>query len=211
MTSSLVSRRAVVAAAAGLAFGSGEAEADVRSVAILGDSITSGYGLPAHDALPARLQAELARIGAPARVIGAGVLGDTTAGGAARVDHAVPAGVDLCVVELGGNDFLHAAEPADIKANLQRIVRRLKARGVAVVLAGLKVPAMLNGPYAEGFNDAFTSVAVAERVTFLPDLLEGVVLNPELNQQDGVHPNAAGVARIAQRLAPLVARGLQAG
>ncbi|MFC3079334.1 arylesterase [Phenylobacterium terrae] len=181
-----------------------------RRVALLGDSITSGYGLPASQALPARLQAELARIGAPAKVIGAGRSGETTAGGAARVDRAVPKDVDLCVVALGGNDLLTGADPAQVQANLDRIVRRLKARGVTVVLAGVQVPPILGGAYAQGFNGAFARVAKAHGVLFLPDMLSGVALNPRLNQPDGIHPNAQGVAVIARRLAPLVARGLSA-
>lgn len=215
MTNSAVSRRDVLAAAAGLAVAAGvESEAQavaVRRVALLGDSITAGYGLPSSQALPSKLQSELARIGTPARVVPAGVNGDTTAGGAARVDRAVPAGVEVCVVALGGNDLLLGADPRAMRANLDRIVRRLKQRNVKVVLAGLRVPDLLGGTYAQDFNQAFASVARTHNVLFLPDLLEGVALNPSLNQRDGIHPNAAGVSVIARRLAPVVARGLQAG
>ncbi|WP_374472105.1 arylesterase [Phenylobacterium sp.] len=212
MNSSDPSRRGVLAAGLALAAAAGASEAaPVRKVAVLGDSITAGYGLPASQALPSRLQAELARLGAPVRVLPAGVNGDTTAGGAARVDRAVPAGVELCVVALGGNDLLTGADPAAVRANLDRIVRRLKARNVKVVLAGVRVPDLLGGRYARDFNQAFASVARTHGVLFLPNLLEGVVLNPDLNQRDGIHPNAAGVNLIARRLAPLVAQGLQAG
>ncbi len=215
MVSSLPTRRGLLAAGAALALapalGSRAGAAPARRVAVLGDSITSGYGLPASQALPARLQAELARIGQPARVVPAGVTGDTTAGGAARVDRAVPRDVDLCVVALGGNDLLLGAEPKAVRANLDRIVRRLKGRGVTVVLAGVRVPTLLGGAYAREFNGAFASVARTHSVLFLPDLLEGVALNPDLNQRDGIHPNAAGVTLIARRLAPLVAQGLRAG
>jgi acyl-CoA thioesterase-1 len=210
MSDSYPTRRAVVAAAAALTLPPAAQAAAVHRVAILGDSITSGYGLPARDALPSRLQTELARMGVPARIIPAGISGDTTAGGAARVDRAVPKGVDVCVVALGGNDLLLGAEPSAVKANLDRIVRRLKSRGVTVVLAGVRAPPLLDRAYVRAFNAAFASVASAQGVIFLPDLLEGVVLNPSLNQRDGIHPNAAGVAVIARRLAPLVARGLAA-
>jgi acyl-CoA thioesterase-1 len=210
MTRSDFSRRAVVAAAASLAAApvlDGAAHAvPTPRVTILGDSITAGYGLPASQALPTRLQGELMRLGATVRVIPAGVVGDTTGGGLARVDRAA-AGADVCVVALGGNDLLNGAHPDEVRQNLDAIVRRLKARGVTVVLAGLRIPALL-GPYALEFNDAFASVARAHRVLFLPDMLQGVVLNPDLNQPDGVHPNAAGVQVIARRLAPVVARAL---
>ncbi|HEX2558669.1 arylesterase [Phenylobacterium sp.] len=204
-----LSRRALIAA--GLAALAGPAlGAPARRVALLGDSIASGYGLPASQALPARLQAELARMGVPAKVIGAGRSGDTTAGGAARVDRAVPKDVELCVVALGGNDLLTGTDPSQVQANLDRIVRRLKARGVKVVLAGVQVPPILGGGYARAFNGAFAKVAKAHGVLFLPDMLSGISLNPNLNQPDGIHPNAQGVAVIARRLAPLVARGLSA-
>jgi acyl-CoA thioesterase-1 len=204
-------RRGVLAAALALAAAVPVRAAPAPRVAVLGDSITAGYGLPASQALPSRLQAELARLGAPARVLAAGVNGDTTAGGAARLDRAVPAGVDLCVVALGGNDLLLGADPKAVQANLDRIVRRLKARRVKVVLAGVRAPDLIGGIYAREFNQAFASVARTHGVLFLPDLLAGVALNPGLNQRDGIHPNAAGVNVIARRLAPLVARGLQAG
>lgn len=215
MASVVLTRRGLLAGGLGLALMPAldptARAAAPRRVAVLGDSITTGYGLPASQALPARLQAELARMGQPARVISAGVTGDTTAGGAARVDRAVPKDVDLCVVALGGNDLLLGAEPKAVRANLDRIVRRLKARGVTVVLAGVRVPTLLGGGYAREFNASFAGVARAHDVLFLPDLLEGVALNPQLNQRDGIHPNAAGVTLIARRLAPLVARGLRAG
>lgn len=212
MSSQSVSRRAVVTAAACLALAPAApalASSSEPRVAILGDSITAGYGLPAREALPARLQARLSRMGDAVRVISAGISGDTTAGGAARVDRAVPAGVKVCVVALGGNDLLNGEDPARMRANLERIVAKLKARGVTVVLAGLRVPAVLDGAYARAFDAAFQSVAKAQGLIFLPDMLAGVALNPALDQRDGIHPNAAGVDVIAKRLAPLVARALQ--
>lgn len=210
MTSKSLTRRNVVAAGAALAAAPAAAKA-APQVAILGDSITAGYGLPAAQALPARLRDELARMGRPVRILAAGVNGETVSGGARRVDRAVPAGVDVCVVALGGNDLLLGADPKRVRADLDAIIRRLKARGVNVVLAGVRVPALLGGTYARQFNAAFAETARTHGVIFLPDLLEGVALNPRLNQPDGIHPNAAGVGVIARRLAPLVARALPAG
>jgi acyl-CoA thioesterase-1 len=201
----------MIAAAAGLVAPPAAVAAPSRRVALLGDSITTGYGLPASQALPAALQAELTRLGAPARVQGAGVDGATVSGGASRVDRAAPRGTDVCVVALGGNDLLRGSDPAVVRRSLDAIVRRLKARGVRVVLAGVRVPSLIGGDYARAFNDAFAGVARAHDLIFLPDLLEGVALNPQLNQRDGIHPNAAGVTVIARRLAPLVARALRAG
>lgn len=184
------------------------AAAETR-VCLLGDSIAAGYGLPASQALPARLQQELSRQGVKARIVAAGVPGDTIAGGLKRLDRAVPKGVQACIVALGGNDLLVGADPAAMRRNLDQIVRRLRARGVTVILAGVRVPPVLNGEYGRRFNDAFASVAKAHGVAFVPDMLAGVALNPRLNQRDGIHPNAAGVEIIARRLAPVVARTLQ--
>lgn len=178
-------------------------------VTLLGDSITAGYGLRAAAALPARLQAELARLGAPARVRGAGVSGDTTADGLARVDFSVQGDTALCVVALGGNDLLQGLEPRLTRANLEQIVRRLKARHIAVVLAGLTAPRAIGAGYAREFDAVFPAVARDAGAVLYPDLLAGVARNPGLNQADGIHPNAAGVNVIAARLAPVVARSLR--
>ncbi|HEY9217020.1 MAG TPA: GDSL-type esterase/lipase family protein, partial [Phenylobacterium sp.] len=114
-------------------------------------------------------------------------------------------------VALGGNDLLNGADPRRVQANLDRIVRRLRQRGIPVVLAGVQVPSALGGEYARAFNAAFATVARTHKVLFLPDMLSGVALNPDLNQRDGIHPNARGVEVIARRLAPIVARGLKSG
>jgi acyl-CoA thioesterase-1 len=179
-------------------------------VTMLGDSITAGYGLPASAALPAQLRLALARLGVNAAVRGAGVSGDTTAGGLARVDFSVQPDTTLCVVALGGNDLLQGLDPRATRANLEAIVRRLKARGVGVLLAGIAAPPAIGAAYAADFDAAFASVARAEHVAFYPDLLAGVGRDNALKQRDGIHPNAAGAAVIARRLAPLVAKALRA-
>jgi acyl-CoA thioesterase-1 len=204
-------RRVFLLALAALALAGTAAAAPARPavVTILGDSITAGYGLRAADALPAQLQAALARRGVKAQVRGAGVSGDTTAGGAARVDFSVQPDTRVAVVALGGNDLLQGLSPQAMQANLTRIVRRLKARGVRVVLCGIHAPASLNAGYARDFNAVFPRVARAERVALYPDLLAGVELDRTLNQHDGLHPNARGVRIIAGRLAPVVARALR--
>jgi len=181
-----------------------------RIVTILGDSITAGLGLPAAQALPARLEAALAKAGAPARVRGAGVSGDTSAAGLARVDFSVQADTDLCVVALGGNDLLQGLDPKTTQANLDRIVKRLKARRIGVLLAGMQAPAAIGRGYARDFDAVFASVARQERVPLYPNLLDGVGQIINLNQRDGIHPNAQGVEIIAGRLAPVVARALKA-
>jgi acyl-CoA thioesterase-1 len=182
--------------------------APAKVVTILGDSITAGLGLPADAALPAQLHLALSRLGVANVVRGAGVSGDTTAGGAARVDFSVAADTAVVVVALGANDLLQGIEPRVMRANLDRILNRLAERRMRVVLAGIRAPTEIGRNYARDYDAAFASVAKAHRVAFYPDLLAGVARNPALNQADGLHPNAAGARVIAARLAPVVAHSL---
>jgi acyl-CoA thioesterase I len=206
----MLTRRLLIAAAAGLAaFPANAAPAKAPVVTILGDSITAGLGLAAGDALPARLQSALAAIGVSAVVRGAGVSGDTTAGGLARLDFSVQPDTRVCVIELGANDYLQSVEPKVMQANLTAIVRRLKARGVAVVLAGSNAPRTGSGAYGRAFDAVFPGVARAGGAILAADLLAGVEDRPGFRQADGLHPNAAGVKIIAARLAPAVARALR--
>lgn len=204
----LHTRRRAFALMAG-ALCAGAKAAPLPVVTILGDSITAGLGLPASQALPAQLQVALAKLGVPAIVRGAGVSGDTTAGGLARVGFSVQADTALCVVALGGNDLLQGVPPAETKANLVNIIGKLKARRIGVLLAGLTVPRTIGAGYARDFNAVFPAVAKAEHVPLYPDLRAGVGQNPALNQRDGIHPNAAGAAIIAGHLAPVVAKALR--
>ena len=202
-----LTRRTLLAAGV-VAAASPAIAAPVRTVTLLGDSITAGYGLAAADALPNQLSLVLAHIGAPVRVHGAGVSGDTTADALARVDFRVQADTGLCIVALGGNDLLQGVDPKVVKANLTAIVRRLKARKVRVLIAGMRAPAAIGAAYARDFDAIFPTVAKAEHVGLYPYLLDGVGGDPRLNQPDHIHPNPAGVKIIAQRLAPAVARAL---
>jgi len=185
------------------------AAANARIVTVLGDSITAGYGLAAADALPAQLALAMARLGTPAQVRAAGVSGDTSADGLARVGFSVQSDTQLCVVALGGNDLLQGVDPKTVHDNLTAIVRQLKARGIGVVLAGMRAPPAIGASYAKAFDAVFPAVARAERVTLYPFLLDGVASDGRLNQRDGIHPNAAGVRIIAGRLAPVVSRALK--
>ena len=179
----------------------GAAPVTLPVVTVLGDSITAGYGLPAAQALPAQLQGALARMGVHAVVRGAGVSGDTSAGGLARVDFSVQPDTSLCVVELGANDYLQSIPPEVMKRDLTALVRRLKARHIRVLLAGGTVPKSTAGEYAKAFNAVFPSVARSEGVALEPDFLGSVSSDPGLKQADGLHPNARGVVLIAERLA----------
>jgi acyl-CoA thioesterase-1 len=178
-------------------------------VTVLGDSITAGLGLSAADALPAQLQTALARLGVAAIVRGAGVSGDTSAGGLARLEFSVQPDTAVCVVELGANDYLQSIDPRETAGNLDQIVARLKARKIAVVLAAGTAPAHSAGDYGRAFDALFPKIAATRHVVLAPDFLAGVAGNPKLRQADGLHPNAAGVRIMAARLAPFVARALK--
>ena len=195
--------------AGGLAALAGPASAGrPKIVTMLGDSITAGLGLPQTQALPARLQGALAALGLAVVVRGAGVSGDTSAAGRARADFSVQPDTDVCVVALGGNDLLQGLEPRETRTNLLAIIRRLKARRIGVVLAGLTVPPAVGASYARDFDAVFPGLAHSEHVALYPNLLAG--LTPAQVQADGLHPNAAGVGIIARALAPVVARALKA-
>jgi acyl-CoA thioesterase I len=203
----LITRRSLVAAALAAP---GFARAARRPVVtLLGDSITAGLGLPAAQALPAQLQAALAKRGSTVLVRGAGVSGDTSAGGLARVDFSVRPDTDVCVVALGANDLLLGLEPRVTQANLDRIVARLQARRIGVVLAGIAAPRALGGAYARDFDAVFPAVARRRKASLYPNLLAGVGQVPRLNQRDGIHPNALGVKVIAEGLAPVIINALR--
>lgn len=179
-----------------------------KVVTLLGDSITAGLGLPGRDALPNQLHLALERLGVPNIVRGAGVSGDTTAGGAARMDFSIRPDTSVVVVALGANDLLQGLDTRTTRANLERILNRLRQRHMGVVLAGLRAPPELGRGYARDFDAVFSDIARRQRVALYPDLLAGVMRNRALVQSDGLHPNAKGVAVIARGLAPVVAKVL---
>jgi len=138
----------------------------------------------------------------------AGVSGDTTAGGLERVEFSVQRDTDLAIVALGGNDLLQGLDPKRTRSNLDAIVKKLKARKIAVLLAGIAAPSEVGGGYARDFNAIFSSLAKVHGVPLYPNLIEGVARKRDLNQPDGIHPNARGVQVITARLAPVVAKAL---
>jgi len=187
---------------------SGPAAAEARLVRILalGDSLVAGYGLPAEQGFVPQLKAALAKLGIKAEVQQGGVSGDTSAGGRARLSWALQAKPDIALVELGGNDGLRGLEPSQTKANLDDILRRLKAAKVPVLLTGMLAPPNLGKEYGAEFNAVFPALAKKYDVMLYPFFLDGVAANPKLNQPDGIHPNAEGVKIIAARIAPYVKR-----
>jgi acyl-CoA thioesterase-1 len=190
-----------------LVAGTGAARAQqARPVAIvaLGDSLTAGYQLPPGDAFPVKLQAALKARGLDVTVENAGVSGDTSAGGLERLDWAVGDGVDAVILELGANDALRGIDPAVTRRNLDEILARLKARGIAVLLTGMLAPPNMGPQFAAAFNPIFPELAAKHGVLFDPFFLEGVAAVRDLNLADGMHPNARGVDAIVARILPKV-------
>ncbi len=185
---------------------SGANAQQARPVAIvaLGDSLTAGYQLPPGDAFPVKLQAALKAKGLNVTVENAGVSGDTSTGGLERLDWAVGDGVDAVILELGANDALRGIDPAVTRRNIDEIVTRLKARGVAVLLTGMLAPPNMGPQFAAAFNPIFPDLAAKHGVLFDPFFLEGVAAEPSLNIADGMHPNARGVEAIVARILPKV-------
>jgi len=185
------------------------AERPVRIVA-LGDSLTAGFGLARQDAFPAKLEAALRARGIAVTIENAGVSGDTTAGGLTRLDWSVPEGTQGVILELGANDALRGLDPKAVRTALETIVKRLKARGIPVLLAGMLAPRNLGPDYARAFDPIYPDLAAAHDLLLYPFFLDGIATDRAFNQADGLHPTAAGVdaivARILPRVEELVAR-----
>jgi acyl-CoA thioesterase-1 len=180
-------------------------EAATRIVAY-GDSLTAGYGLAAAETFPAQLERALEAAGRKVTVINAGVSGDTTAGGLARLDWTLAEGADAMVLALGANDALRGIDPDATYANLDAVLSRLGERRVPVLLAGMLAPPNLGKDYGERFNAIFPRLAERHGVPLYPFFLDGVAMDPALNQADGLHPNGAGVAVLVMRITPHVLR-----
>lgn len=172
------------------------------SIVALGDSLTAGFGLDPGEAFPEQLESALRDRGLDVAVTNAGVSGDTASDGLARLEWSVPADADIVIVELGANDALRGIDPAVTRQALTKIVALLKGRGQTVLLAGMLAPPNLGPDYAGAFNSIYSDVAAQFDVPLYPFFLEGVAAERALNQADGMHPTAAGVARIVRAILP---------
>jgi acyl-CoA thioesterase-1 len=182
----------------------GQAEAKPVKILALGTSLTQGYGLPPGTEFPVQLQAALKRDGIEAVVINAGVSGDTSAGGLSRLDWSLADKPDVAIIELGSNDMLRGLPPEQTEKNLRAILTRLKAAKVKVLLTGMKAQRNLGADYVKSFDGIYPRLAKEYGLLFYPFMLDGVALQPKLNQADGIHPNPQGVKVIVARILPLV-------
>lgn len=177
--------------------------APIRIVAF-GDSLTAGYGLKPSEAFPAQLERALKEEGYQVEVINAGVSGDTTAAGLQRFDWAFPDDADAAIVALGANDALRGINPDETRRNLDEIISRLDARGLPVLIAGMKSPRNWGDDYIRKFDAIYPELAEKHGALLYPFFVETVVLRPELNLDDGMHPNAQGVAAMVEGILPKV-------
>ena len=181
-----------------------------KNIVVLGDSLVAGYGLAPGEAFPEQLSVLLESRGIKVNIINAGVSGDTTAGGLARIDWSIQEGTDAVIVELGANDALRGVVPAQTMINLESIVQKLKKRNIRVLLVGMKSPPNMGQKYADEFDAIFPNLAKKYDLIFYPFFLEGVAANPDLNQNDGIHPTAKGIMLIADRFLPSAIKLIEA-
>lgn len=186
------------------------AAADCR-IAVLGDSLAAGYEVALDDAFPVQLEAALHAAGVPCAVLNAGVSGDTTAGGLARLDWVLGDQPSHLLVELGGNDALRAIPVETVTANLAAIIERAQTAGVQVMLAGMQAPPNLGARYTDAFAAVFPELAERYAVPLYPFFLDGAIQDPALMAADGIHPNSGGVAVIVERILPHILTWLDRG
>ncbi len=198
---------ALAVAAAGLA---GAAQAEPYRIVGFGDSLMAGYQLGPGEGFPDRLQAALRAKGRDVEVTGAGVSGDTSSGGLARLDWSVPDGTDLVILELGANDMLRGIMPELTEKNLDAMLSRLKERKIGVLLAGMKAAPNLGADYAAAFDGIYPRLAEKYGVPLYPFFLDGVAGDLKLLQSDGMHPTAEGVAVMVERMLPAVEKAMDA-
>ena len=177
-------------------------------VSVLGDSLVAGFGLEARHAFPVQLEASLRALGEDVRVINAGVSGDTSAGGESRVDWVLQDSPDIVILVLGANDMLRGIDPVVTKKNLMSVIQKLQTNNIVVLLVGMKAARNLGKSYVEKFDKIYPDLARSYQLVFYPFFLENVALEPTLNQEDLIHPNAMGVRMIVKRIIPSVFQAL---
>ena len=181
-----------------------EAKEQEMVVVALGDSLTAGLGLPQSESFPAKLEATLKAHGRNVTIVNAGVSGDTVSAALDRLDWALPPNTSAVIVELGGNDALQGLPPAEIETSLAKIIERVKAKGLPVLIAGMESPRNMGKDYVDQFHAIYRDLAERYGALLYPFFLDGVALDPGLMQEDGIHPNAKGVDRIVQGILPKV-------
>lgn len=186
-----------------------DVRAESARLMVFGDSLVAGYGLPLDQAFPAQLEKKLVADGKKVTVINAGVSGDTTAGGLARIDWAMQQKPTHIMVVLGGNDMLRAIEPKVTEKNLRDLMEKIKASKTPVLLAGMKSFRNLGGIFGSAYDKMYKGIAKDFDAVYYPFFLDGIAFDTAFNQDDGIHPNMRGVAEIVDRIYPSVEKLLK--
>jgi acyl-CoA thioesterase-1 len=182
------------------------AAADPLQIVGFGDSLMAGYGLQPGESFPEKLEKVLRAKGHDVVIVNAGVSGDTSSGGLARLEWSVPDGTDLVILELGGNDMLRGVPPEITEKNLDEMISRLKERDIGVLLAGMRAAPNLGSDYADAFDGIYPRLAEKHGVPLYPFFLDGVAAERSFLLEDGMHPNAAGIDRMVERFLPAAER-----
>ena len=193
-----------------LASSAGTSMAAPVQVVGFGDSLMAGYGLAPGEGFPEKLQAALRAKGHDIVIANAGVSGDTTSGGLSRLDWSVPEGTEIVILELGANDMLRGVDPKIAEKNLDAMIGNLQARGITVLLAGMRAAPNLGPDYVAAFDGLFPRLAQKYGLTLYPFFLDGVAADKTLSQPDGMHPTAAGIDRMVERFLPTMEKLLAA-
>jgi acyl-CoA thioesterase-1 len=180
------------------------AKAEPYKIVGFGDSLMAGYGLDAGQGFPEKLEKALRAKGHDVVIANAGVSGDTTSGGLSRLDWSVPDGTGLVILELGANDMLRGIGPEITEKNLDTMISRLKGRNIAVLLAGMRAAPNLGPDFQAAFDAIYPRLAEKHGVPLYPFFLDGVAADRARLLEDGMHPNAAGIDRMVERLLPTI-------
>lgn len=178
-------------------------------IVAMGDSLTAGYGVAIEESYPALLEKRLRAAGHPYQVINAGVSGETSSGALSRLEWVLTMKPDIVILETGANDGLRGIDPQLAEDNIRKMLTTLKERGITVVLAGMRMVRNLGPGYVARFNDIYPKLAGESEVVFMPFFLEGVAMVRHFNQEDGIHHNPAGYAKIVENLFPHVVRAIE--
>ena len=182
------------------------ADDNVVDILVFGDSLVAGYGILAEEAFPNRLEVALREQGHQVRLVNAGVSGDTTGGGVARLGWSLGEDIDAVILELGANDMLQGLSPQQAKKNLSIMIKEIQSRGLPLLLAGMRATPNLGRAYVEAFDSIYPALSEEYGIALYPFFLEGVALEPSLNLPDGLHPNPDGVEVMVQGILPYVER-----
>lgn len=186
-----------------------EEQTYVGRIVAVGDSLTAGYGLDESEAYPAQLERKLLDDGRRYEVVNAGVSAETTSGTVSRLNWILTQEPDIVILEIGANDGLRGLELSIPRENIAEILQELQERGIITVLAGMNMVWNLGPQYTSEFNALYPALAKQYDVVFMPFFLQGVAAVAELNQEDGIHPNAKGYAVVVENLYPYVIEAIQ--